>query len=59
MSKCKIGVLIVLAGNFDFDGLVSFGVVMDVDIMEFLLESIFNKYSFLYDGVVIVSNGWL
>lgn len=59
MSKRKTGVLIVLAGNLDLEGLVSSGVAMDADITEPLLESIFNKHSPLHDGAVIVSNGRL
>lgn len=57
MSKRKTGVLIVLAGNLDLEGLVSSGVAMDADITEPLVESIFNKHSPLHDGAVIISNG--
>lgn len=57
MSKRKTGALIVLAGELALDGLVSSGVELDADITEPLLESIFNKYSPLHDGAVIISNG--
>lgn len=59
MSKRKTGALIVLAGSLDLEGLVSSGVEMDADISEPLLESIFNKYSPLHDGAVIVGSNRL
>lgn len=57
MSKRKTGALIVLCGNLKLEGLVSSGVDMDSEISEPLLESIFNKYSPLHDGAVLISNG--
>ncbi len=57
MSRRKIGALIVLAKNLDLNGLTSPGVMLDGNISEPLIESIFNKSSPLHDGAVIIADG--
>lgn len=57
MSRKKTGALIVFAGNVKLDGIINQGVVLDAEISEALLESIFQKESPLHDGSVIMSHG--
>ncbi|MDX1666511.1 MAG: diadenylate cyclase CdaA [Saprospiraceae bacterium] len=57
MSRNKTGALIVLAESTNLEGIVSSGVTIDASISESLIESIFNKYSPLHDGGVIIGNG--
>ena len=57
MSAQKSGALIVLAKNLTLEGLINFGVTLDAQISEALIESIFNKESPLHDGAVIIDQG--
>lgn len=57
LSKSKTGVLIVLARNVNMEGISSSGTLMNAEISQSLLESIFNKESPLHDGAVIISDG--
>lgn len=54
MLKNKIGVLIIIENNDNIENLRIDGVIIDVNILFSLLILIFNKYFFLYDGVVII-----
>jgi diadenylate cyclase len=56
MSRRRTGALIVFSRNISLEGIVSGGVVLDAQISEALLESIFNKESPLHDGAVIIFN---
>lgn len=57
MSRRKVGALIVFARNLNLAGLINAGVVLDAEISDSLLESIFNKESPLHDGAVIIDRG--
>jgi len=57
MSRSKTGALIVMSKNLNLEGLVNSGIVIDGQISEALIESIFNKSSPLHDGAVIMENG--
>jgi len=57
MSRARTGALMVLSKNLDLEGLVNSGVLIDGNIHESLLESIFNKLSPLHDGAVILEDG--
>lgn len=54
LLKNKIGVLIIIENNDNIENLRIDGVIIDVNILFSLLILIFNKYFFLYDGVVII-----
>ncbi len=57
MSKEKTGALIVLAKNLDREIISDTGTNLDALISHALLLSIFNKYSPLHDGAVIIGQG--
>ena len=57
MSKTKTGALIVLERTNSLDFLINTGDVMNAEMNEVLLESIFYKNSPLHDGAVIIVNG--
>lgn len=57
MAGRKTGALIVMAGNVRLDGLASQGVLLDAELSQSLLESIFQKESPLHDGAVIINDG--
>ncbi len=56
LSSTKTGALIVFTDHFRLQDLTNPGVQLQSHISEKLLESIFNKYSPLHDGAVIVAN---
>jgi diadenylate cyclase len=56
LSMSNTGALIVFADHFRLQDLTNPGVPLQAVISEKLLESIFNKYSPLHDGAVIISN---
>ena len=56
MSRHRIGALIVLCQNFSLEGIATGGVVLDANISQALLESIFAKDSPLHDGAVLIDN---
>ncbi|SYV97458.1 membrane protein [Mycoplasmopsis edwardii] len=56
LSKNKIGALITIENNDNIDNLRTDGVILDANISSGLLISIFNKYSPLHDGAVIIRN---
>lgn len=55
MKKNRTGALIVFAKYFDQDAFANSGEMMDAKISKRLLESIFQKYSPLHDGAVVIS----
>lgn len=57
MSKSRTGALIVLGNNLDLDTISSSGTIIDAKISNDLLLSIFNKYSPLHDGAVLIGQG--
>ncbi len=57
LSRSKTGALIVLSKNLNLEGLINSGIIIDAQISDALLESIFNKSSPLHDGAVILENG--
>jgi uncharacterized protein (TIGR00159 family) len=57
MSRSKTGALIVLSKGLNLEGLINSGILLDAQISDSLLESIFNKSSPLHDGAVILDNG--
>lgn len=54
LSKNKIGALITIENNDNIDNLRTDGVILNANISSSLLISIFNKYSPLHDGAVII-----
>ncbi|WP_322962391.1 DNA integrity scanning protein DisA nucleotide-binding domain protein [Mycoplasmopsis cynos] len=56
LSKNKIGALITIENNDNIDNLRTDGVILDANISSGLLISIFNKYSPLHDGAVVIRN---
>ncbi|CAL59004.1 hypothetical protein MBOVJF4428_00327 [Mycoplasmopsis agalactiae] len=54
LSKNKIGALITIENNDNIENLRTDGVIIDANISSSLLISIFNKYSPLHDGAVII-----
>jgi diadenylate cyclase len=56
LSKDRVGALIVLQRNSFLDSYVSTGDLLDARTTSRLLESIFNKYSPLHDGAVIIND---
>lgn len=57
LSAEKIGALIVLQGKIGLDEIVEDAVQLDSLISRKLLLSIFNKYSPLHDGAVVIDAG--
>ena len=56
MSKGKVGALIVMERNFPLDDIVRTGDIIDANINQRLIESIFFKNSPLHDGAMIISH---
>ncbi|VEU77880.1 diadenylate cyclase [Mycoplasmopsis columbinasalis] len=54
LSKNKVGALITIENNDNLDHLRTDGVILNANISSSLLISIFNKYSPLHDGAVII-----
>ncbi len=57
LSAQKTGALIVLVKEANFQGLLGAGAVLDANLSEALLLSIFNKNSPLHDGAVLIKEG--
>ncbi|HMN90194.1 MAG TPA: diadenylate cyclase CdaA [Saprospiraceae bacterium] len=57
MSRRKTGALLVVANHLNLEGLVNTGILIDAQISEPLLESIFAKESPLHDGAALLSHG--
>lgn len=55
MQKARTGALIVFAKYFDEEYFQNSGEILDSKISKRLLESIFQKYSPLHDGAVVIS----
>jgi diadenylate cyclase len=56
MAKNRTGALIVLKRKSPLDVYEQSGDVLDAMISSRLIESVFNKYSPLHDGAMIISN---
>ena len=56
MSKSHTGALIVISGRSSLSGYAESGDILNANLSSRLLESIFNKYSPLHDGAVILNN---
>ncbi|PSR14815.1 MAG: TIGR00159 family protein [Bacteroidetes bacterium] len=56
MSRHRVGALIVFNQNFSLEGMATGGVVLDAQISQGLVESIFAKESPLHDGAVLIDN---
>ncbi|WP_027121222.1 diadenylate cyclase [Mycoplasma leonicaptivi] len=54
LSEHRIGALITIENNDNLDTLRTDGIVLNANISSSLLISIFNKYSPLHDGAVII-----
>lgn len=54
LSKNKVGALITIENNDNIDNLRTDGIILNANISSSLLISIFNKYSPLHDGAVII-----
>lgn len=54
MSRHKIGALIVFTGDLSMQAIINTGIVLNAEISQPLLESIFNKTSPLHDGAVLL-----
>lgn len=59
MSKTKTGALIVLERTNSLDFLINTGDVMNAEMNEVLLESIFYKNSPLHDGATIIRDNFV
>ncbi len=57
LSAQKTGMLVVFARTSELQFFANTGETIDAHISSRLFESIFNKYSPLHDGAVIVANG--
>ena len=57
LSQENTGMLIVFARTSELQFFANTGESIDAKISSRLLESIFNKYSPLHDGAVIIANG--
>jgi uncharacterized protein (TIGR00159 family) len=55
LKKSKTGALIILAKNFDEQLFHNNGEVLNCKISKRILESLFNKFSPLHDGAVVIS----
>ncbi len=56
MSKTRTGALIVITKNQNLEIFANSGVMINADISQPLIESIFNKDSPLHDGAMVISN---
>ncbi|MEL6864475.1 MAG: diadenylate cyclase CdaA [Bacteroidota bacterium] len=57
MSKKRIGALIVFTNHLSLEYFSDSGVIIDAQISQLLIESIFAKDSPLHDGAMIISDG--
>lgn len=57
LSDNKIGAIITIENNDKIDHLRTDGVRLDANISASLIISIFNKYSPLHDGAIVIRNG--
>ncbi len=57
MSKEKTGALVVMAQNLDREIISDTGTTLNANISHALLLSIFNKFSPLHDGAVVIGQG--
>lgn len=57
LSQERTGMLIVFARTSELQFFANTGESLDAKISSRLLESVFNKYSPLHDGAVIIANG--
>ncbi len=57
MSRVRTGALIVFANNKSRELFSDSGVVINADISQQLIESIFNKESPIHDGATIIADG--
>jgi uncharacterized protein (TIGR00159 family) len=57
MSREKTGALIVFSRNLDVDAIGHSSILLDANIHQLLLVSIFQKESPLHDGAVIIGKG--
>ncbi|MFN3477925.1 MAG: diadenylate cyclase, partial [bacterium] len=57
LADKKIGALIVIERKISLDYYINNGYSLSSDVSNVILESIFNKYSPLHDGAVIVRDG--
>ncbi|MEK7254759.1 MAG: diadenylate cyclase CdaA [Bacteroidota bacterium] len=57
MSRDKVGALLVFAKNLDLAGIGHSGTMLDAQVSQALLVSIFQKDSPLHDGAVVISKG--
>lgn len=55
MSKNRVGALIVMADNPHLEVFSQSGTILDAQISQQLIESIFNKESPLHDGAMVIS----
>ena len=55
MSETKTGALIVVSSNLNLEFFGGSGVILDANISQPLIESIFNKESPLHDGAVVIN----
>lgn len=56
MGRSRVGALMVLTDDPTPDLLGTSGVILDAEISQPLIESIFNKESPLHDGAMIIAN---
>jgi DNA integrity scanning protein DisA with diadenylate cyclase activity len=56
MTTTKTGALIIFARNFDEQVFNNNGEAISAKVSKRLLESIFNKYSPLHDGAVVIAD---
>lgn len=54
LSKTKTGAIITIENNDLIDNLRTDGIVLDANISSSLIISLFNKYSPLHDGAIII-----
>lgn len=57
LSSTKTGSLITLVNKTNLEHFRTDGVIIDANISASLIISIFNKYSPLHDGAIIIQNG--
>lgn len=57
LSRQKTGALMVFANDLGLDAIGNNGTLLDAKISQNLLVSIFNKYSPLHDGAVVIGHG--
>ncbi len=54
LSKTKTGAIITIENNDIIDNLRTDGIILDANISSSLIISLFNKYSPLHDGAIII-----